>query len=97
VKNKAERVGIAMAKVNPAITRSAGTRSKRCSRCGLLGVRKRHSFTCPHCGHAQHADINAATNVRNLFVQSRLDGLPSMSPEARSSDTGKLAASAVSH
>jgi putative transposase len=91
VKNKAQREGIAIAWVNPAYT------SKRCSRCGLIGVRKRHSFTCPSCGHVQHADVNAAFNVRNLFVQSRLDGLPSMSPEARSSDTGKLTASAVRH
>jgi putative transposase len=91
VRNRAERVGIAMATVNPAFT------SKRCSRCGLLGVRKRHSFTCPHCGHAQHADVNAATNIRNLFVQSRLDGLPSMSPEALPQGEGKQAASAVSH
>jgi putative transposase len=91
VKNRAERAGIAMATVNPAYT------SKRCSRCGLLGARKRHSFTCSHCGHAQHADVNAARNIRNLFVQSRRDGLPSMSPEALPQGKGKRAASAVRH
>jgi len=47
-----------------------------------LGKRKRHAFTCPHCGHAQHADINAAINIRMRYVQSRLDGELSTSPEA---------------
>jgi uncharacterized Zn finger protein (UPF0148 family) len=39
-----------IAKVNPAYT------SKNCSRCGLRGVRKRHSFTCPSCGFSGHSD-----------------------------------------
>jgi IS605 OrfB family transposase len=68
VANKAQLVGVALASVNPAYT------SLICSRCGLRGLRKRHSFGCPHCGHTQHADVNAAINIRNRYVQSRLDG-----------------------
>lgn len=75
VTNKAEQAGIALAFVDPAHT------SQRCHRCGLLGIRKRHVFTCPHCGHSQHADVNAAINIRIRYVQSRLDGELSTSPE----------------
>jgi putative transposase len=67
-----------VAKVDPRYT------SKNCSRCGLRGKRKRHSFTCPHCGHTAHADINAAYNIRTRFTQSRLSGDSSVSPEAQS-------------
>jgi putative transposase len=76
VANKAQLAGLALAAVNPAYT------SQICSRCGLRGLRKRHSFHCPHCGHTQHADVNAAINIRSRYVQSRLDGEPSTSPEA---------------
>ncbi len=76
VTNKAEQAGIALAFVDPAYT------SQRCHRCGLLGIRKRHLFTCPQCGHSQHADVNAAINIRVRYVQSRLDGEPSTFPEA---------------
>jgi IS605 OrfB family transposase len=75
--NKAQMAGMAVMFIDPAYT------SKNCSRCGLRGVRQRHRFTCPHCGHAQHADLNAAVNIRQRFVQSRLDGEQSISPEAR--------------
>jgi IS605 OrfB family transposase len=84
VANKAELAGIAVVTVDPAYT------SKICSRCGLLGVRKRHRFTCRACGFYAHADWNAARNIRNRFVQSRLHGLSSASPEACSPETGKL-------
>ncbi len=76
VENKAQMAAMAVAFVNPAYT------SQNCSRCGLRGVRRRHSFTCPHCGHTQHADINAAVNIRQRFVQSRLDAAPSVAAEA---------------
>jgi len=76
VVNKAQLARLALAFVHPAYT------SQQCSRCGLLGKRKRHTFICPHCGHAQHADINAAINIRMRYVQSRLDGELSPSPEA---------------
>jgi len=65
-----------VAKVDPRNT------SKLCSRCGLPGVRKRHSFTCPDCGFSDHADHNAAVNIRNRFTALRCSGDPSVSPEA---------------
>jgi putative transposase len=48
VTNAAERCGLLVDDVNPAYT------SQDCSRCGLRGVRMRHAFTCPHCGHQAH-------------------------------------------
>jgi len=65
-----------VAKVDPRNT------SKLCSRCGLPGVRRRHSFTCPHCGFSTHADHNAAVNIRNRFTALRCSGDSSVSPEA---------------
>jgi len=93
VESKAQMAGMAVTFVDPAYT------SKNCSRCGLRGIRRRHSFTCPHCGYAQHADVNAAINIRSRFVQSRLDGPPSVGPEALfpscEGDEGKPIASAL--
>lgn len=79
VENKAQERGLLVTEVDPRYT------SKICSHCGLRGVRKRHSFTCPHCGHTQHADLNAAYNIRNRFTAFRGSALPSMSAEAQSS------------
>jgi len=90
VANKAQLAGMAIAQVNPAYT------SQHCSRCGRRGKRHRHTFTCPWCGHTQHADVNAATNIRNRSVQSRLDGALSIAPEALPHGEGKLPASAGS-
>jgi IS605 OrfB family transposase len=81
--NKAQMAGIAVAFVNPAYT------SKVCSRCGLVGRRRRHLFTCPHCGYCAHADVNAATNVRHRFVQLRLDAASSAAAEALPTGEGK--------
>jgi putative transposase len=83
VTSKAQEHGMLIAKVDPRST------SKRCSRCGLRGKRHRHSFTCPHCGYTQHADINAATNIRNRFTILRDGALPSMSAEAQAQAMGK--------
>jgi putative transposase len=90
VANKAQLAGVALATVNPAYT------SQNCSRCGLRGKRHRHTFTCPHCGHAQHADVNAAINIRTRYVQFRLDGAPSIAPEALPQGEGKLSVQAGS-
>jgi IS605 OrfB family transposase len=86
VANKAQVAGLVITTVNPAYT------SQNCSRCGLRGKRHRHTFTCPSCGHTQHADVNAATNIRNRYVQFRLDGAPSTAPEALPQGEGKLSA-----
>lgn len=83
VTSKAQEHGMVIAKVDPRST------SKSCSRCGLRGKRHRHSFTCPHCGYTQHADINAATNIRNRFTILRDGALPSMSAEAQARAMGK--------
>lgn len=75
--NKAVEFGLSIAEVDPRYT------SQNCSRCGLKGNRKRHSFSCPHCGFTDHADINAAKNIRNRFVALRGDGHPSICLEAQ--------------
>ncbi|MCG8351641.1 MAG: RNA-guided endonuclease TnpB family protein [Chloroflexales bacterium] len=86
VTNAAERRGLLVDAVNPAHT------SQDCARCGLRGARKRHAFTCPHCGHEAHADVNAAVNIRLRYTALRLSGPRSTGPEARSpvaGDAGK--------
>lgn len=80
---KAQETGMEVAEVNPAYT------SQTCSRCGLRGVRKRHRFTCPSCGHEAHADVNAAVNIRNRYTVLRDGGLPVSQP--RSSDSASFA------
>jgi IS605 OrfB family transposase len=86
VANAAERRGLLVDEVNPAYT------SQDCSRCGLRGIRKRHAFSCPQCGHEAHADVNAAVNIRLRYTALRLSGPLSTGPEALSlvaSDEGK--------
>jgi putative transposase len=68
--SKVQAVGMVMAEVNPAYT------SQQCSRGGLHGVRRRHAFTCPSCGHAAQADVNAAVNIRNRYTAFRSSRLP---------------------
>lgn len=80
---KAQECGILVATVDPAYT------SQCCSRCGLLGIRKRHRFRCPHCGLELHADVNAAINVWNRYTALRRRGHPSVCPEALGKLKGK--------
>lgn len=80
----AKKNGILLEKVNPAHT------STHCSRCGLAGNRKRHSFTCPSCGYTGHADVNAAVNIRNRYTVLRDGGVLSITPEALERSEGKL-------
>lgn len=85
--SKAQECGMVLAEVNPAYT------SQACARCGLRGVRKRHRFTCPSCGHEAHADVNAAVNIRNRYTVSRDGGPPVSRPRSSDSASAALRAS----
>ncbi|MFA5746399.1 MAG: transposase [archaeon] len=74
--SKAERLGLGVAFVNPAYT------SQKCRKCGLIGTRSGHSFSCV-CGHSEHADVNASHNIRRNYAVLRDGGHQSACPEAR--------------
>jgi len=80
--NRAQRDGIGIDYTNPFET------SQKCRKCGLLGIRIGHHFSCV-CGHVEHADVNASHNVRLNYAVLRNSGLQSISPETLSLDKGK--------
>lgn len=84
--SRAEREGVAVAYVDPAYT------SQRCSKCGQLGDRRGHRFSCS-CGHTAHADVNASHNIRLAFTVLRSSGRKSTRPEALVNSEGKPPAS----
>jgi len=56
-----QRFGVAATEINPAYT------SQTCSVCGYVDRRNRASqsrFKCLWCGNKMHADLNAASNIR---------------------------------
>ncbi len=76
IEYKALEMSIPIVYIDPRNT------SKTCSRCGKIGNRLRHFFSCS-CGYRNHADFNASYNISskgNAFE----DGLLSTSPEIAS-------------
>jgi len=63
---KREETGTYIQKVNPVNT------SRRCYECRYVDERNRngHKFKCLRCGHEEHADINAARNIRKLGIDA---------------------------
>ena len=65
--------------------------SQTCAQCGVVDARSRRSranFECVACGHADHADLNAARNIRRRgLAHLHGDGaLPSGTPTIREND-----------
>lgn len=63
---KCDLHGISVVKVDPRYT------SQKCSVCGNLDKESRHGnlFRCTKCGYSEHADINAAKNIRKNYLLS---------------------------
>jgi putative transposase len=77
---KARQAGVPLLFVDPRNT------SRTCSHCGYVDKKNRRSqadFSCLRCGHATHADLNAA---RNLATRAYVTA-----PDLIASDIGQLA------
>ena len=63
---KAEAKGKQIVKVDARYT------SQKCSDCGEIEKKNRNGshFHCDRCGYREHADINAAKNIRNNFISA---------------------------
>ena len=63
---KAEAKGKQVVKVDARYT------SQKCSSCGEVKKKNRNGshYSCDRCGHKEHADINAAKNIRNNYISA---------------------------
>ena len=59
IEYKAKRNGVPVVLIDPRYT------SQMCNSCYRIGSRNGESFKCI-CGHSEHADINAARNIRQM-------------------------------
>lgn len=64
---KCEATGIEVVKVSPRYT------SQICNQCGQINKNNRHNnhYSCS-CGYHEHADINAAKNIRDRYISQLL-------------------------
>ena len=63
LKYKAEALGKQVVYIDPHYT------SQNCSKCGNIDAKSRNKsqFKCTKCGYFEHADINAAVNIKNKY------------------------------
>jgi putative transposase len=55
-------------------TVAAAYTSQTCHKCGNVNKKSRVKqalFTCVACGHEAHADVNAAKNIRQKFLEAK--------------------------
>jgi len=78
IEYKAAEHGIAVAYVDPRHT------SQRCPICGHVSKNNRHKhlFKCESCGYVANADLNAAVNIRQVYLDTLADGPLSTGLEA---------------
>ena len=60
---KAAALGKKVVFIDPRYT------SQRCNACGVIekAHRKKNKYVCQSCGVMEHADVNAALNIRDLY------------------------------
>ena len=66
LKYKAEAKGKSIVKVDARYT------SQKCSNCSQIEKKNRNGshYVCDHCGYREHADVNAAKNIRNNLIST---------------------------
>lgn len=66
LKYKSEALGKQVVFIDPRYT------SQRCNACGLIEKtnRRKNKYVCKSCGTVEHADVNAALNIRDLYYLS---------------------------
>jgi IS605 OrfB family transposase len=76
IEYKAAERGVKVVYVDPKYT------SQRCPKCGIASKNSRHKhiFKCSSCGYTANADLNAAFNIRQVYLDMLADGLSSTSP-----------------